>query len=96
MIAVGDIEVNDVAILLEHAINDAWFGSQDKESAGCCPQCCGPCSVIKRLRESGQLDDILRDRLRGKSYWWDDTTDRGDWGFLDQHWRMTICHAEES
>jgi hypothetical protein len=67
-------------------LNQLYSADQD---LGCCPVCCGPCSALKALAESGQLEECLGDTAAGCDYWVDGRVDRS---FLTRAWRMTCCH----
>ncbi len=75
-----------VAMLLHTAVDHLFYRVTDAdEGRGCCYRCCAPCSVIKELLDSGDLDVWLRQWPDGlASVWWVD--ERVDRALLDQAW----------
>lgn len=72
-------------LLVNDAINQLWGSSEAAapddldvgderwdDYQGCCPRCCGPCSVVKELLDEGQLDYLVQawPGYQG-SAWWD-------------------------
>ena len=84
-------EEGQFAVLLEHAINELFAADQD---FGCCPLCCGPCSVIHEMLVDGTLDRAVAARSNG-SDWWRKEQRQVDREFLRTAWRRTECHSKD-
>lgn len=86
-----------VALLVGHAVGELWASTEDPELGGCCPQCCGPCSALKRMLEVGTLDwfyDIYVD-LTGATFMWDADKQEVDREWLTRAWSVNRgCHDE--
>ena len=86
----------DVAAWLTAAALNQLDGGEGADDDGCCPECCAPCKALRRLDESGQLDDVVRGFAAGEGwYWWDEDAGRVDRGWLTRSWRLTGCHDTE-
>ncbi len=74
------------------ALNHLWMESQSGFETGCCPHCCGPCDLLRRLHEAGTLDAIV---MLAETFHW---RDNAWWvrGGVDQHWLETSwdCQAQ--
>ncbi len=55
----------------------------------CCPDCCGPCHVLRELRDSGDLDMAVQNsRLFGPAWsWWDAAADEVNRAWLAACWK---------
>lgn len=91
-----------VGMLAYWAVDQLWYKSPDclpehEDYQGCCPYCCGPCSVIRELLEHGVLDEWVRGRddlLPGTS-WWDEANQQVDREWLARSWAKADeigCH----
>lgn len=67
---------------------DPGPGGEDLD--GCCARCCGPCGTLKRLLDTGQLDDIARP-YRDGWLWWDKTRDQVHRAGLAAVWAAEKC-----
>lgn len=79
------------AVLIAHCLNEL-------HAHECCPQCCYPCNVLKRLADRpdgpGSLNAILTvlpDDL-GAGDWQTPTGVDKQW--MDKQWSRTDCHGE--
>lgn len=79
---------DETTVLLRVVLNMLWQASQN---GGCCPSCCGPCSVLHALLLSGRLDALLA-HPEPDEVWWEAEEHQVDRGFLARAWRMTECH----
>lgn len=95
-----------IGLLAEHALNQLWQSNSDidvedddqpSEDLGCCPACCGPCSVLAGLYLDGELDAWIKESPLdpSSSYMWDGQRDRVDRAWLRRSWSHTdklSCH----
>jgi hypothetical protein len=93
LVGFSEADRRRIAMITQFAVDQLWYRSpdclpDDERYQGCCPSCCGPCSVLKELLDAGQLDAWLlarRDLLAGTS-WWDDKNERVDRDWLARSW----------
>ncbi len=98
-----------VGVLLHFALDHLWYVSpaaapegeepEPGDFEGCCHRCCAPCSVIKELLDSGDLDVWLRQWPDGLNScaWWDSAGQHVDRTWLAEAWAGMSegrCHDE--
>lgn len=69
------VPVLTLSMLVEHAINELWYQSQEEAPFNtCCANCCGPCAALVELITSDMLDDVMAVRgwKNGDCEWWVD------------------------
>lgn len=85
----AQLRPDESTVLLRTVMNMLWQQSQDE---GCCPSCCGPCSVLHALLVTERLD-VLLSYPEPDEVWWDAEEHQVDRGFLARAWRLTGCHV---
>ncbi len=99
------------AVLVHSALNSLWGSSRQAapddlavgderwdDYQGCCPRCCGPCSVLRELLGEGQLDRLVRAwPAHQQSAWWDEDRQEVDRAWLRGAWAKADqqgCHSD--
>lgn len=77
-----------ISTLNEHLPTLSDFFEPDKwlDPAGCCPDCCAPCSVVRELDHEGKLDAIVTaapKHLWDNHAWWKDSS-------VDRTWLYSV------
>lgn len=93
-------ELEDMfAWLVGGAMGTLFSQVQDRFFGGCCPVCCGPCSALKTMLDSGDLDRLFAHYLmlaQSRSVMWDAENGRVDREFLADAWSVDLgCGPHE-
>ncbi len=82
----GDLVIS-VLNMLPHPLD---LAESKGEWLTCCPDCCGPCGVLRELRDSDDLDQAVRNsRLFGVDWsWWDTANAEVNRPWLAEVWKI--------